>query len=155
MSDFGPALNQPESVVAVEALQQGSSESCSVHDNAMKIIASNDEFCRVSVKKGKTPIDMTAVRRSSRANKYDGFKIHLPSDAKVVKSKVKPRLIPSVKTISMAAAPQKDVTGGTILPPAKSVKELQHTGTLCGIAPNDLTPEKLLASKTGDDAGPN
>jgi hypothetical protein len=42
------------------------------------------------------PQETTAVRRSTRCNKYEGFKPKIISDAKHFKSKVKSRKIPSV-----------------------------------------------------------
>jgi hypothetical protein len=47
--------------------------------------------------KGEIPLVTTQVRRSARTNKYDGFKVHLISDTKIAKSKVKARVIPAIK----------------------------------------------------------
>lgn len=44
--------------------------------------------------KAKAPICVSAVRRSNRSNKYDGFKIPSMTDSKVKNSKVKPRVTP-------------------------------------------------------------
>lgn len=45
-------------------------------------------------RKMEVPTYTTMGRRSPRQNKYDGFKVHLVSDSKVVKSKVMPRKVP-------------------------------------------------------------
>ena len=88
------------------------------------------------------PLDTTAVRRSTRSNKYDGFKVNHVSDTKQTRSRVKARVVPSVSAISMAAAPAEVVTGSC--PPPTSIEEIQQVGDRCGIAPEDLSAEKLL-----------
>ncbi|KAE8798152.1 polyubiquitin-like [Hordeum vulgare] len=42
-----------------------------------------------------TPIDAANLRRSSRSNKYDGFKVNLQPESRIRKSKVKKRCFPS------------------------------------------------------------
>ncbi|KAF7099331.1 hypothetical protein CFC21_100971 [Triticum aestivum] len=42
-----------------------------------------------------TPIDAANLRRSSRSNKYDGFKVNLQSDSRIQKSKAKKRCFPT------------------------------------------------------------
>jgi hypothetical protein len=50
---------------------------------------------------GVAPDCSNQVRRSARCNKYNGFKPKIISDAKTMKSKVKPRKIPSISTADM------------------------------------------------------
>ena len=50
----------------------------------------------------ETPEETSVVRRSTRSNKYDGFKQKSVSDAKPIQSKVKPRKVPKAP-ISNAA----------------------------------------------------
>lgn len=94
LSDMGPVLNSSDSNIDVAPLHDVPSEPCLEQENAMQLIASTETFCRATARKGKTPIYMTVVRYNTGANKYDGFKIHLPSDAKDTKSKVKPPFDP-------------------------------------------------------------
>ncbi|XBI07213.1 hypothetical protein VPH35_135145 [Triticum aestivum] len=42
-----------------------------------------------------TPIDAANLRRSSRSNKYDGFKVNLQSDSRIQKFKAKKRCFPT------------------------------------------------------------
>ena len=81
-----------------------------------------------------TPLTTALVRRSPRANKYDGFKVTAVKDVKAKKSKVKAIVKPSV-----VDAPD--------VPPPTPVTTLQHIGVqMCGVPPADLSPVKLLAS---------
>ena len=44
-------------------------------------------------------IDVTQLRRSERATRYNGFKAPSIIEARVVKSKVKPRTVPAAPTV--------------------------------------------------------
>ena len=81
-----------------------------------------------------TPLTTRCVRRSPRANKYDGFKCTAIRDVKAKKSKVKAIVKPSV-------VPEADV------PPPTPISTLQCIGVkLCGVPPEEVSPVKLLAS---------
>ena len=73
--------------------------------NALQVIASSSVFNAPPHHNVLVPLDTTAVRRSTRSNKYDGFKINHASDTKRSKSRVKPRETPFVTAVSLAAAP--------------------------------------------------
>jgi len=88
------------------------------------------------------PLDTTTVRRSNRSNKYDGFKINHDTDTKRSKSRVKPREIPFVNVVSLAAAPVQ--VPNAACPPPTPIEDLQWMGSNCGIAPEALSREKLL-----------
>lgn len=94
-------------------------------------------------KKAGPEIDPATLRRSTRANKYDGFKAPSMAEGKIIKSKVKSRHIPSAPNQSnTTSAAQKPV------PPPTPIPTLQHIGsTRCGILAEELSAAKLLASK--------
>jgi hypothetical protein len=105
---------------------------------------------------GVAPDCSNQVRRSARCNKYNGFKPRIISDAKTMKSKVKPRKIPSISTTDMVEdngteeaplADQQIVVSHVQVPPITPVPVMQSIGiNLCGVPPEDLSPQKLLAS---------
>lgn len=80
-------------------------------------------------------IDSTMLRRSSRCNKYDGFRVPLPSDHKQTASKVKPRKQPFVQCSSTATAPSAlgDGKAKHDIPPPTAITTMQNIGTnMCG-----------------------
>lgn len=95
------------------------------------------------------PLDTTHVRRSARANKYDGFKISQPKDVRVTKSRVKPRIIPSVSAPSANPPDEERVSDMMKDTP---IPVLQHMGASCGVPAKDLSPQKLLASAQEEDS---
>lgn len=117
--------------------------------SALQVLASSSDFSSAPACKNKVPLDTASVRRSSRANKYDGFKTHHISDARPTKSKVKPRAAPTVKTTSLASAPAIPSTS-TEVPPALPIDDIQRIGGQCGIPPEELTSGKLLADQQQD-----
>ena len=104
-----------------------------------------------------TPLVTQQVRRSPRANKYDGFRVSVVTDAKVKKSKVKPINKPSFANATSAStstgqAGLTDDGSSTDMPPPTPISTLQCIGIhLCGVAPADISPVKLLASLQGED----
>jgi hypothetical protein len=103
-------------------------------------------------------VDTVNLRRSTRATKYDGFKLQQPTDRRKVVSKVKPRKIPSAAPAakSYTALLPPIVTGGwqtvVIPPPPTKIEEIQDIGTrMCGITPDDLSPKRLLDPRGGED----
>jgi hypothetical protein len=97
------------------------------------------------------PTCTNQVRRSTRCNKYNGFKPKIIFDAKATKSKVKPRKTPST-TVS-ADLEQEELAMTEIVPysmqvpPITPVPVMQSIGiNLCGIPPEDISAKKLLAS---------
>ena len=73
-------------------------------------------------RKGKLsapPTDISTLRRSNRLNKYDGFRTTSLFEAHPNKSKVKPRVIPSAATTTVASslqAPSEEVPPPTAIP---------------------------------------
>ena len=104
-------------------------------------------------RKGKmlAPIDTTTLCRSNRTNKYDGFRVSATSEARPVKSKVKPRVIPAALEISEDAIPaaptptassNEDATPA--LPPPTPIATLQAIGTgPCKMAPHEVSSSAL------------
>lgn len=97
----------------------------------------------------RAPVNSANLRRSARANKYDGFRVTQPSDNRPRKSKVKPRVIPSApgSSSSMAqnvASPEDEV------PPPTPITDMQVEGIqLCAIPEEELTTEALHAVEAG------
>ena len=114
-------------------------------DTTLQLIASSSLFNEVAPRNGKAPLDTTAVRRSTRSNKYDGFKVHQITDVKQNRSRVKARVTPTVRAISMAVAPIQALPEEC--PPPTPIRDLQQVGIHCGIAPDDLSEDKLLAAQ--------
>jgi hypothetical protein len=103
---------------------------------------------------GAAPDCTNQVRRSTRCNKYNGFKPKIILDAKVMKSKVKPRKTPSITSANVVedngpeeGFGQQIVASPLHMPPITPVPVMQAIGiNLCGISPEELSPQKLLAS---------
>ena len=108
---------------------------------ALQVLASSSSFNSAAGHNTKVPLDTTAVRRSSRSNKYDGFKICNASEVKPSRSRVKARIVPTVNAVSTATAP------AVTCPPPTSIHELQQVGDRCGIVPEDISEDKLLATQ--------
>lgn len=108
-------------------------------------------------------MDTTHLRRSSRCNKYDGFRVPPLTDKKIHPSKVKPRKQPSVHFAGTATAPSVNAheDGGhsaqsssqvsVDIPPPTPIATIQQIGTnWCGIPTKNLSPRKLLAKLQSD-----
>ena len=109
---------------------------------ALQVIASSSQYAAPQSRNALVPLDTTAVRRSTRSNKYDGFKVNQITDSKRSKSRVKPRGTPFISAVSLAVAPVQVAVDAC--PPPTSVEELQQMCNRCGIAPDALSSEKLL-----------
>lgn len=102
-------------------------------------------------RRGKTaaPIDSANLRRSTRANKYDGFKVTQSTDSRPYKSKVKARVIPAAPS-SSSAPTQNILNNADEIPPHTPIKEMQAEGMhLCVIPEEELTFEVLLNGDNG------
>jgi hypothetical protein len=87
-----------------------------------------------------TPSCTTHVRRSARSNKYDRFKISNASDAKCLKSKVKPRKVPSVAD-NLSREEEENLVLTTFAGDATPIPMLQAIGVhLYGVPPEELSP---------------
>ncbi|KAE8778371.1 hypothetical protein D1007_48714 [Hordeum vulgare] len=96
--------------------------------------------------KGKMTVrvDTTKLRRSSRSNKYDGFKVPPMADGHIRKSKVKPRVMPHIPILEDTSALEMDV------PPPTTITTMQAIGThLCAIPEEELTASILLKEASG------
>lgn len=106
----------------------------------------------------KAPIDTAHLRRSTRSTRYDGFRVPQITDAKKYQTKVKQRVAPSVRCISMATDPHASPMAegkADAVPPDMPIQQIQYVGSvLCGIPAEDLSPQKLLASH-GTGQGPD
>ena len=88
---------------------------------------------------------------SARSNKYDGFRVHAPSDIKRKPSKVKPRHTPAAP--SSVIITELDEAAAQEIPPPTPIQVIQQVGVLkCTIPAEELTEYALLASK---EAGPS
>ena len=123
------------------------------HGSALQMIASSSLFATRASSCTRVPLDTTAVRRSTRSNKYDGFKVNQISDNRQPKSRVKARVVPTLRAVSMAAAPTS--LAATACPAPTSVEEIQQVGARCGIPPEDLSAEKLLDDQSSAPDGGN
>jgi hypothetical protein len=95
----------------------------------------------------EVPSDTAMVRRSPRKNKYDGFKVHLVSNTKVIKSKVMPRKVPAIKYTAKEKGKKVLQNEEEDLAPTP-VPVLQSIGVnLCGLHPSEVSSQKLLAEE--------
>ena len=91
------------------------------------------------------------VRRSARGNRYKGFRPQNLSDAKAVKSKVKPRKIPEVPRIAADDEMMQTNVQKTEIPEDTPIPVLQAIGiNLCGVPLEELSEEKLMDSPQND-----
>ena len=109
---------------------------------ALQVLASSSVFNANQHRNMPVPLDTTTVRRSNRSNKYDGFKINHAPEARRSKSRVKPRDIPFVNVVSLAAAPVQVPIADC--PQPMSIEDLQQMGRSCGIRPEAISRDKLL-----------
>ena len=95
-------------------------------------------------------LDTVLLRRSARANKYDGFRVPPVSDKRAATSKVKPRKDPSLHGLAISSPPsvgRHDKVSDAI-PPPTSIHAIQSIGTnMCGVHPSQLSEDKLLATQ--------
>lgn len=97
--------------------------------------------------KALAPVITTEVRRSSRTNKYNGFRVPSLADTSPTSSKVKPRMTPSA---GLSSAPDNL---SDEIPPPTPLHIIQEIGVnRCAIPREELTDEALLA-EPGSDAG--
>lgn len=92
--------------------------------------------------KAVAPISTTEVRRSTRSNKYNGFRVTQPSDTRTASSKVKPRITPSAGSSSNTEDRVSDE-----IPPPTPIPVLQAIGVnRCVVPAEELSEEALLAA---------
>ncbi|KAI4970913.1 hypothetical protein ZWY2020_001827 [Hordeum vulgare] len=102
--------------------------------------------------KSITPLFTTEVRRSPRSNKYMGFKLDLPSDARGRKSLIKPRTSMVISDPAPSSIDKDASSSSALPPPPMIIKDIQQAGTgLYGIPPEELTDECMLAKGKDDD----
>lgn len=102
-------------------------------------VASNSSSSRG---KKLAPITTTKLRRSTRANKYDGFHVPQPSDRRPYRSKVKPRVIPAAKASTTVIQGSEEEAG--VVPPPTPVPVMQAVGVqLCAIPEAELSAKVL------------
>ena len=103
--------------------------------------SSSTDETRVLGRKGKSvaPLSTTPCR-STRQNKYDGFCVNLNQDSRPSKSKVKPRVTPSVVPDITSSS---DIYTAEI-PTPTDVSTMHHIGVLlCAVGAEALTEEAL------------
>jgi hypothetical protein len=87
------------------------------------------------------------VRRSTRNTRFQGFKSKNLSEAKHVVSKVKPRKTPTMREVNSQTGDSSSTASKMMDIPATPVPVIQSIGiNLCGVPPEELSPEKLLAT---------
>ncbi|KAE8775496.1 hypothetical protein D1007_51970 [Hordeum vulgare] len=92
----------------------------------------------------KIHVDTTNLHRSSRSNKYDGFKVPAMADGRINNSKVKPRVMPHISIHEDTRDLELDV------PPPTANSTMQAIGThLYAIPEDELTASKLLKEASG------
>ena len=140
MPEHSPGLKAVTQLISAEVESQ--IVPSSDQPTALQVLASSSVFNATQHRNVLVPLDTTTVRWSNRSNKYDGFKINHAPDTKRSKSRVKPREIPFVNAVSLAAAPVQ--VPNAACPPPTPIEDLQRMGSNCGIAPEALSREKLL-----------
>ncbi|KAI5012907.1 hypothetical protein ZWY2020_025173 [Hordeum vulgare] len=150
----------PSSVVITELSDDESESQATDNTEGFELTPSamsEDSHVSPSRKRGRrpksiTPLCTTKVRRSPRSNKYMGFKVDLPSDARGHKSLIKPRTSIVISDPAPSAIDENASSSSSPPPPPMIIKHNQHVGTgLCGIRPEELTDECLLAKGKDDD----
>ena len=94
--------------------------------------------------------DTATLRRSTRNNKYDGFRVTLTSDSRQTKSRVKPGVIPSAleatedTPVDSTAAAVPGVDEDDSIPPPTPIPTMQAIGVnLCAVPVEELTTSVL------------
>mgnify|MGYP006969630026 CR=1 FL=1 len=86
------------------------------------------------------PNSFVSLRRSSRCNKYDGFKVPAITDTKPRTSKVKPRIIPPAKFVVVITK----IEDSSEVPPPTPIATIQLVGTVkCAILVAELSEDAL------------
>ncbi|KAE8774598.1 hypothetical protein D1007_53001 [Hordeum vulgare] len=102
--------------------------------------------------KPNTPLCTTKVRRSPCSNKYMGFKVDQLLDDRGRKSLIKPRMSLVISNPAPFSVDEATSSSSTLVPPPMIIKDIQQVGTgLCGIPPEELTDECLLAKRKEED----
>lgn len=119
-----------------------------VHAHSSSASASEYPSHKKCKGKASAPIDNSNLHRSTRNNKYDGFKIHQPTDSRSFKSKVKNKEVPSaLKSITPGSSAESEASEATIetqIPPPTPIPTMQAVGVqLCAILEDELTEEAL------------
>ncbi|KAI5008380.1 hypothetical protein ZWY2020_009428 [Hordeum vulgare] len=139
LSPVAPARKGPESY--------DNSEGVEFTHSAMSV----DLHVSASRKRGRkpkpnTPLCTTEVRRSPHSNKYVGFKVDQLDDACGRKSLIKPRMSMVISDPTPSSCDEDASSSSAPPPPPMIIKDIQQVGTgLCGIPPEELTDECLLA----------
>ena len=142
LADRSPGLKAITAHFISEPVEsQSVPASLPVHGIDLPTLASSSLFAGTSSCNANVPLDTTAVRRSTRSNKYDGFKVSHATDVKQSRSRVKARIVPTVNAVSTATAP------AVTCPPPTSIQDIQHVGARCGSAAEDISEDKLLATQ--------
>ena len=98
---------------------------------------------RKDKKKKPIAIDESTLRRSTRSNKYDGFKAPSMADGRSTRSKVKARQVPEAPNHSSTTS-----SASASAPPPTPVHVLQLIGTVrCGVPAAELSEDILMADQ--------
>ena len=93
------------------------------------------------------------MRRSSRSNKYDGFKVPAITDNSTKTSKVKPRIIPNVVSAVVISEITEDQIEEGERPPLMTVDQIQNIAVQKCVGPLEEVTEEVLMEDKG--AGPS
>ncbi|KAE8770022.1 hypothetical protein D1007_58291 [Hordeum vulgare] len=150
----------PSSVVITELPDDDNDSQATDHTEGSELTPSAmsvDSHVSPSRKRGRrpksiTPLCTSEVRRSPCSNKYMGFKVDLSSDARGRKSLIKPRTSMVISDLAPSSIDENASSSSAPLPSPMIIEDIQHVGTgLCGIPPEELTDECLLAYGMDDD----
>lgn len=105
-----------------------------------------DTFINRKKRRMNTPLEVSEVRRSVRATRYQGFKAPSMADNKKKPSYVKPRHTPDILEMQQLQSFEETLDTRQI-PPPTLIETLQYLGTTtCAVPQEELTKEKLLAT---------
>ncbi|KAE8801397.1 hypothetical protein D1007_22990 [Hordeum vulgare] len=150
----------PLSVVIIECPDDDNDSQVSDNSEGVEFAHSAmfvDSHVSPSRKRGRKPkptipLCTTEVRRSPRSNKYTGFKVDQLSDTRGRKSLIKPRTSMVISEPAPSSFDEDASSSSAPPPPPMIIKDIQQVGTgLCGIPPEELTDECLLAKGKDDD----
>lgn len=134
---------EPVHTDASNSKDSGSTMYSISDDTSSDSTALSADLVRKDRKKKPVVVDESTLRRSTRSNKYDGFKAPSMADGRSTKSKVKQRQVPEAPNLSTTTSAAQ-----SSMPPPTPIPMLQMIGTIkCGVPATELSEDNLMADQ--------